>query len=156
MNSQTSSSPRPKTIGYLRVSATERDLQKNKGDILTLANDNDLCKVHWIEGTVSGTIPWCKRAVGRVYEALQPGDKLVASELPRLGRSMLECMEILSIVVQRSINIYIVKDAWRLGNTIQSKIVAMAFSMATKPKTRPWRPSWTPTLYLSTVCVTIC
>lgn len=28
-----------KTIGYLRVSTAEQDIQKNKADILTLANE---------------------------------------------------------------------------------------------------------------------
>ena len=43
---------------------------------------------------------------------------------------MLECMEILSIASQKEIRIYAVKGSWQLDNTIQSKIVAMAFSMA--------------------------
>ncbi len=43
---------------------------------------------------------------------------------------MLECMEILSIASQKQINIYAVKGNWRLDNSIQSKIVAMAFSIA--------------------------
>lgn len=43
---------------------------------------------------------------------------------------MLECMEILSIASQKSINIYSVKGNWQLDNSIQSKIIAMAFSMA--------------------------
>lgn len=120
----------PKTIAYLRVSTTEQDLQKNKADILNLANEKDLGKVLWVEETVSGIVPWRKRAVGRIFEELQAGDNLVISELSRLGRSMLECMEMLSIAVGKGINIYAVKGAWRLDNTIQSKIVAMAFSMA--------------------------
>ncbi len=52
------------------------------------------------------------------------------SELSRLGRSMLECMEILSIATQKGINVYAVKGSWQLDHSIQSKIVAMAFSMA--------------------------
>ena len=43
---------------------------------------------------------------------------------------MLECMEILSIAGQKKINIYAVKGNWQLDHTIQSKIIAMAFSMA--------------------------
>lgn len=39
-------------------------------------------------------------------------------------------MEILSIASQKSVNIYAVKGNWQLDNSIQSKIVAMAFSMA--------------------------
>ena len=52
------------------------------------------------------------------------------SELSRLGRSMLECMEILSIALERGINVYAVKGNWQLDQSIQSKIIAMAFSMA--------------------------
>ena len=61
---------------------------------------------------------------------LQQGDHLLVSELSRLGRSMLECMEILSIASQKEINIYAVKGNWQLDDSIQSKIIAMAFSMA--------------------------
>ena len=45
---------------------------------------------------------------------------------------MLECMEILSIATQKGTNIYAVKGDWQLTNSIQSKIVAMAFSMASE------------------------
>jgi len=43
---------------------------------------------------------------------------------------MLECMEILSIASQKGINIYAIKGNWQLDNSIQSKIIAMAFAMA--------------------------
>jgi DNA invertase Pin-like site-specific DNA recombinase len=52
------------------------------------------------------------------------------SELSRLGRSMLECMEILSLATQKGVCVYAVKGHWQLSNSIQSKIVAMAFAMA--------------------------
>ena len=43
---------------------------------------------------------------------------------------MLECMEILSIAAAARIRVYAIKVAWWLDETIQSKIIAMAFSMA--------------------------
>ena len=43
---------------------------------------------------------------------------------------MLECMEILSIAAAARIRVYAIKGAWWLDETIQSKIIAMAFSMA--------------------------
>ena len=64
-----------------------------------------------------------------MLEELQEGDTLLVSELSRLGRSMLECMEILSIATQKDIHVYAIKGNWRLDGTLQSKIVAMAFSM---------------------------
>src|SRR5260370_19969909 len=47
-----------------------------------------------------------------------------------LGRSMLECIEILSIATEKGLHIYAVKGNWRLDGSIQSKIIAMAFAIA--------------------------
>jgi len=121
---------RNKTIAYLRVSTIEQDVEKNKSDILHLANEKELGKVKWVEEQASGRISWRKRELAQVLESLQSGDNLVVSELSRLGRSMLECMEILSIASQKQINIYAVKGNWQLDQSIQSKILAMAFAMA--------------------------
>jgi DNA invertase Pin-like site-specific DNA recombinase len=119
-----------KTIGYLRVSTALQDLKKNKADILHLANENDMGKVHWVEEKVSGKISWKKRKLREVIEKSEEGDNLIVSELSRLGRSMLECMEILSSASQKKINIYVIKGNWKLDQSIQSKIIAMAFAMA--------------------------
>lgn len=132
---QNSSSPpleRSKTIGYLRVSTGEQELEKNKSDILHLANHYNLGQVHWVEETVSGKVAWKNRLISQVLDKLNNGDSIVVSELSRLGRSMLECMEILSVSLQKGVCVYAVKGNWRLDQSIQSKIVAMAFSMASE------------------------
>lgn len=121
---------KPKTIAYLRVSTTDQDLEKNRFDILKLANEKELGQVSWIEEKISTRVSWHSRQIANVIQELNAGDNLIVSELSRLGRSMLECMEILSIAFQKGIHIYAVKGNWRLDNSIQSKIVAMAFSMA--------------------------
>lgn len=120
----------PRTVGYLRVSTEAQDLDKNRADILALANREDLGRVEFVEEKVSGKMPWRKRKIAAALDELREGDVLIVSELSRLGRSMLECMEILSIAAARHIRVYAIKGNWRLDDTIQSKIVAMAFSMA--------------------------
>ena len=120
----------PKTVAYLRVSTDEQDLKKNKADILHLANEKNLGRVRWVEETISGQVSWRKRKIATILESLHAGDNLLVSELSRLGRSMLECMELLSIATDKKINIYAVKGNWQLDGSIQSKIIAMAFSMA--------------------------
>ncbi|MCB0029251.1 MAG: recombinase family protein, partial [Anaerolineales bacterium] len=120
----------PRTVAYLRVSTPEQDLAKNKAAILHLANDKALGQVEWFEETASGRISWRKRQLGALLADLSAGDNLLVSELSRLGRSMLECMEILSLAMQRGIHVYAVKGNWQLDDSIQSKIVAMAFAMA--------------------------
>jgi len=119
-----------KAVGYLRVSTGEQELEKNKADILRLANDLDLGRVRFVEEKISGKISWRKRKVAEILDELTKGDALIVSELSRLGRSMLECMEILSVALEKGVKIYAVKGNWSLDNSIQSKIVAMAFSMA--------------------------
>lgn len=118
------------TFAYLRVSKLDQDLEKNKSDILKLANEAHLGHVQFIEEKVSGKVTWRKRQVATILDQAQEGDTLIVSELSRLGRSMLECMEILSLATQKGIHVYAVKGNWQLGNSIQSKIVAMAFAMA--------------------------
>lgn len=121
---------KPQTIAYLRVSTNDQDIHKNKFDILQLANEHGLGQVRWVEETISGRVSWKKRRIAIILDELKKDDNLIVSELSRLGRSMLECMEILSVASQKEINIYAVKGNWQLDNSIQSKIIAMAFSMA--------------------------
>lgn len=121
-----------KTIAYLRVSTVDQEIEKNKAAILHLANEKNLGKVSFVEETISGQISWRKRKIANILDEAQSGDIIIVSELSSLGRSMLECMEILSIATQKGVAVYAVKGSWQLDDTIQSKIVAMAFSMASE------------------------
>ena len=121
-----------RTIAYLRVSTTEQDLEKNKIDILKLANEKKLGNVEFVEEKVSGKISWKKRKIFEVLQKIEKADNLIVPELSRLGRSMLEIMEILSIASSKNVNVYAIKGNWHLDGSIQSKIIAMAFSMASE------------------------
>lgn len=119
----------PRNIAYLRVSTIDQDLEKNKAQILHLANDKNLGKVEFVEEKVSGRINWRERKIGEIIHQLSAGDTVLLSEFSRLGRSMLECMEIIAIATQKGIKMYTVKGGWQLDDTIQSKVMAMVFSM---------------------------
>lgn len=119
-----------KTIAYLRVSTVLQDLEKNKADILHLANNKDLGKVEFVTEKVNGSKSWKERKLKGVIDKLGKGDKLIIPELSRLGRSMLEIMEILSIAKDKEISVYAVKGDWQLNGSIESKIVGMVFAMA--------------------------
>ena len=121
-----------RNVAYLRVSTIEQDIEKNKSEILHLANEKSLGKVEFVEEKISGRIHWRQRKIGEIVESLQKGDTILLNEFSRLGRSMLECMEIISIATQKEINIYTVKGNWQLDGSIQSKVMAMVFSMASE------------------------
>ena len=122
--------PTRKTVAYLRVSTLDQDIGKNKTDILHFANHHDLGKVDFVEEIASGRKPWSERQIAQVLEDLRAGDAIIVAELSRLGRSMLECMEILALATRKSIRVYAVKGSWQLNDSIQSKIIALAFAMA--------------------------
>ena len=92
-----------KTYAYLRVSTYEQNTEKNKADILKFANDRDFGKVRFVEEKVSGTKSWKERKIKKIIDELGDGDKLIVPELSRLGRSMLEIMEILALAKEKGI-----------------------------------------------------
>lgn len=124
--------PENKTIAYLRVSKQDQDIEKNKSDILFFANDKKLGNVSFVEDKISGTVNWKSRALGRIISDLSNGDSLIVSEFSRLGRSMLECVEVISVCLDKKINLYAVKGSWQLDNSIQSKVMAMMFSIVSE------------------------
>jgi DNA invertase Pin-like site-specific DNA recombinase len=128
--SRTAALPAHRTLAYLRVSTLDQDLEKNKANILRFANHHDLGRVHFVEEVASGRTPWRERRIAEVLEGLRADDALIVAELSRLGRSMLECMEILALATRRAVRVYSVKGNWQLDQSIQSKILALAFSMA--------------------------
>lgn len=118
------------TRAYLRVSTPDQSTEKNKIEILQLANEKKLGNIQFFEEICSGKIPWRERAIGQIIEISQKNDVLIVPELSRLSRTMLGVMEILSIALEKGIRIYSVKGSWELNNSLQSKMIAFCFSLA--------------------------
>jgi DNA invertase Pin-like site-specific DNA recombinase len=118
-----------RTIGYLRVSTTEQDLEKNKANILKLANEKMLGNVTWVEEKISGVKDWKKRKLGEEFNKLKKGDTIVVSELSRLGRSTLQILEIMKMAKENGIAVHAVKGAWTLNGSMESKIVLTMLAM---------------------------
>jgi DNA invertase Pin-like site-specific DNA recombinase len=121
-----------RTIGYLRVSTQDQDVEKNKADILALANDKKMVPVEWVEEKVSGTKDWRNRKIGEVLESLQGGDTIIVSELSRLGRSTLQILEIMKVAKEKGIDVHAVKGRWSLNGSIESKILLNVFAMVSE------------------------
>lgn len=111
-----------KVVGYLRVSTQDQDLEKNKGDILSFANDRRLGVVDWVEEKVSGVKSWRRRELGKLVDTLTAGDWLIVPELSRLGRSTLDILDCLAVLKEKGVNVYAIKGAWQLNGTIEAKV----------------------------------
>ena len=121
-----------KTYAYIRVSTDKQDLENQKYAILEYANNKKLGNVEFVEEAVSGRVSWKNRKLNNLINDLQPGDSLIVAELSRLGRSMLEIMELLSILLRKGVNVYVVKGNYELKDDIQSKVLTFAFSLASE------------------------
>jgi DNA invertase Pin-like site-specific DNA recombinase len=112
------------TIGYLRVSTVDQDLDKFRAGILAYANQNDFGRVDFVEEKVSGCKSWRNRHLAEVVESLSAGDRLIVSELSRLGRSLVEVLEVLNILADKSVAVYSVKENFQLnGADMASKVL---------------------------------
>lgn len=118
-----------RTIGYLRVSTKDQDIEKNKADILKLANEKELGHVEWVDEKVSGIKAWRERKLGQTFSTLEEGDTIIVSELSRLGRSTLQILEIMKLAKERNIAVHAVKGGWSLNGSMESKIVMTIFAM---------------------------
>ena len=119
-----------RTYAYIRVSTDKQDTENQRFEILKYANDKKLGNVEFIEETISGRKSWKERQLGKLVEKIQKGDILIVTELSRLGRSMLEIMELLSILLRKGVELHVVKNNQILKDDLQSKVFAMAFSIA--------------------------
>lgn len=115
---------------YLRVSTDRQDVDNQKLEILRVSDEKGLGAVTFVEETASGRKPWRERRTKEILDQMQPGDALIVAELSRLGRSMLEVMEILSQATDRGLMVYAAKGDWSLDGSLPSKIMASVLAMA--------------------------
>lgn len=118
------------TYAYLRVSTQMQTLENQKFEIEKWCEANSLKVDFWVMESVSGTVSWEKRRLGRTIRRMKKGDLLLCTEISRLGRNMLMIMSVLNFCSQRGIRIHIIKDNFDLSDNINSKIIAFAFALA--------------------------
>lgn len=115
--------------GYVRVSSEKQTVENQKFEIRKFAKKNSFSIDIWIEEIISGTKDYSKRQLGVLLEKIQKDDLIVCAELSRLGRSIFMIMDILSICMNKECRVWTVKDGFRLGGDIQSKVLAFAFAL---------------------------
>ena len=117
-------------IAYIRVSTQVQPLESQEYEIRKWCEERSLSIDRWVTESVSGTISWERRMLGKAIRKMKSGDLLVCSEISRLGRNMLMIMSILNVCSQRRLRIHTIKDNFDLADNINSRIIAFAFALA--------------------------
>jgi DNA invertase Pin-like site-specific DNA recombinase len=118
------------TYGYIRVSTDKQTVENQRFEIERFCSKNKLKIEQWIEETISGTKSPEKRLLGPLLAEVKKDDLIVCSELSRLGRSLFMIMSILNHLMNIGAKVWTIKDNYRLGDNIQSKVLAFAFGLS--------------------------
>ena len=116
--------------GYIRVSSDKQTVENQRFEINKFCGRNNLSVDGWIEETISGTKSYNKRELGKLLHKVQKDDLIICAELSRLGRNLFMIMEILNICMTKECKVWTIKDGYRLGDDIQSKVLAFAFGLS--------------------------
>lgn len=115
---------------YIRVSTIHQLSVNQRFEISTYAEKNGIKVDRWVEETVSSTKDLEVRKLGRILKRLKSGDILIATELSRLGRNLLQVMSILHNCMDKNSQVWTIKENYKLGADIQSKVLAFAFGLS--------------------------
>lgn len=116
--------------GYIRVSSDKQTVENQRFEINKFCKREGLEVNGWIEETISGTKTYNKRELGKLISKVKRNDLIICAELSRLGRSVFMIMEILSLCMKKECKVWTIKDNYRLGEDLQSKILAFTFALA--------------------------
>lgn len=117
-------------FAYLRVSTDKQSVENQRFELLKYADSKKLQIGSWIEETISATKSIQDRKLGQTIELMKENDLLIVSELSRLGRNLMEVMSVLHHCMEKNIKVITLKEGYELGDNINSKILAFAFSLS--------------------------
>ena len=82
-------------IGYIRVSTEQQSMKNQKHKLLEYAQNNKIIIDEFIELEISSKKDQKERLLDKVFEKLKGGDTFICTELSRLGRNMLEILNLI-------------------------------------------------------------
>lgn len=116
--------------GYIRVSTDKQTVENQRYEISTFAKQQNIVISSWFEETISGCKDYESRKLGKLLTKMKSGDIMISTELSRLGRSLFMIMSILNLCMKQNVRVWTIKDNYRLGSDISSKVLAFAFGLS--------------------------
>lgn len=99
-----------KIIGYIRISTDKQDLDKQRHLLLEYAQKERLVIDEFIEVEVSSRQDVGERRIDELQSKLQQDDILLVAELSRLGREMLQVLNIINDLSAKGVKITFVRQ----------------------------------------------
>ena len=128
-----------KTVAYLRVSTAQQDVRSQHLAILEYARKHNFRIDDFIEATASGQASAKRRRLDELMNVLQRGDRLVVSELSRLGRSLGQIVAILDALAKAGVAFGALKENIRVEGKrdIQTTVMTTLYSFMSTRGLKP-------------------
>ena len=97
-------------IGYIRVSTDKQDAAKQRHLLLEYAQQHQLMIEEFIEVEISSRKSRKERRIDELLSRLNKNDLLLVAELSRLGRNMMEVLNIITELSERDVEIVFVRQ----------------------------------------------
>jgi DNA invertase Pin-like site-specific DNA recombinase len=97
-------------IGYIRVSTEQQDLDKQRHLLFEYAHQQKITIDEFIEIEISSRRNQHERRITELIEKIQAGDTLIVAELSRLGRNMLETLNLINTLNEKGVRIVFVRQ----------------------------------------------
>ena len=120
-----------KTVAYLRVSTRSQDLANQKLAILEFSQKRRFTVDEFIESQASSQKSPIERRIEEMLGTLQSGDRLLVSELSRLGRSLGQVLQIVATLIERKIRFIAIKEAIEVEGKqdLRTKVMITLFGL---------------------------
>jgi DNA invertase Pin-like site-specific DNA recombinase len=120
-----------KTVAYLRISTGSQDLANQKLAILDYARQKRFAIDRFVEAQASSRKGLGQRRIEELLGELAVGDRLVVSELSRLGRSLGQVIQIVDELVKRKVRFTAIKESIRFEGKqdLQTKVMIALFGL---------------------------
>jgi len=92
-------------IGYIRVSTEQQSLDNQRHKVLEYAQQHKMIIDEFIEIEISSKKNQKVRLIDELFEKLSSGDTFICTELSRLGRNMLEILNLIERFNQENIKL---------------------------------------------------
>lgn len=120
-------------IAYLRVGTSSKELlEEQKDEIKRYASDHDMNIDKWVTDVTAGKGKEDERNLTMVLDRMQKGDSLVLSDIPRLGRTLSEVMEIMGRCMEKGVQIYSIRDRYILDQALDLPVMGNVFKLVTE------------------------
>ena len=115
---------------YMRVSTPHQTLENQHYALLKFADQRGLRIDAWVTESSSGAKAYTERALGQLLAQLRPQDTLLVAEISRLGRRLLDILQILHRLMDIQVTLISVKEGLEVGNQTSSRLTLLANSYA--------------------------